>query len=98
MFAEDVATDLLTEHLLLLLSDGGGQGYIERPVRLADLLPGRFGPQLGPDEGEQGGEQPLRAHRLQQVRDEGVVVQGQGNSVLNGDILGLENNNASSSP
>ena len=61
MFAEDLATDLLTEYLLLLLSDGGGQGYIERPVRLADLLPGRFGPQLGSDEGEQGGEQPLGA-------------------------------------
>ena len=85
MFAEDLPADLLTE-LLLPLSHGGGQGYTERPLRLADLLPGRFGPQLGPDEGEQVGEQPLGADRLQQVRDDGVVQQG--NSVLHGNILG----------
>ena len=60
MFAEDLTGDFLTEDLLLL-SDGGGQGYIERPLRLTNLLPGRFGPQLGPDEGEEGGEQPLGA-------------------------------------
>ena len=42
MFAEDLTADLLTE-LLLHLSHGGGQGYTERPLRLAYLLPGRFG-------------------------------------------------------
>ena len=86
MFAEDLTGDFLTEDLLLL-SDGGGQGYIERPLRLTNLLPGRFGPQLGPDEGEQAGEQPLGADGLQQVRDHGVVQLRQGNSVLHWDIL-----------
>ena len=49
VLAEKIVSDLLTEDLLSL-TDGGCQGHIERPVRLADLLPGRFGPQLGPDE------------------------------------------------
>ena len=84
VFTEDLAADLLTE--LLPLSHGGGQGSTERPLRLADLLPARFGPQPGPDEGEEAGEQPLGADGLQQVRDDGVVQQG--NSVLQGDILG----------
>ena len=86
VFAENIPTDLLTEDLLPL-GDGGGQGHTEGPVRLSDLLAGWFGPQLGPDEGEQGGEQPLGAHRLQQVWDDGVVEQG--NSVLYWDILGI---------
>ena len=60
VFAEDLVADLLTEHLLPL-SDGGSEGDIERPVRLPLLLPGGFGPQLGSDEGEEGGEQPLGA-------------------------------------
>ena len=60
MFAEDLVTDLLTEHLLPL-DDCGGEGDVERPDRRAILLFGRFGPQLGPDEGEEGGEQPLGA-------------------------------------
>ena len=74
VFAENIVSDLLTE-VLLSLRDGGGQGYTQRPVRLTDLLPGRLGPQLGSDEAEQGGEKPLGADRLQQVRDDGVVVQ-----------------------
>ena len=60
VFTENLATDVLTE-LLLLLSDGWDQGYTERPLWLANLIPGRFGPQPGPDEGEQRGEQPLGA-------------------------------------
>ena len=55
VFAENIVSDRLTQ-FLLPLSYSGSQGHTERPLRLADLLPGRFGPQLGPDEGEQARE------------------------------------------
>ena len=84
VFPEDVAADGLTERLLPLV-DQLLQSVSEWPLRLVDGLPGGSGPQLGPDEGEEGGEKPVGTDGLQEVRQEVSV--GQTDSVLHRNVL-----------